>query len=398
MLESPSPVPFLEPDPRPALPDWARSASPSTALSPFGTPPEPPAPEGAALPWYEQPERDVRGGSGEASDSSRDPLTGEPFDRLQVLPEAGRRIYRKAFALAERQIRIEICVLEDPKILAGLRDALDRGVRVRAIVDRGKYEALEPERQNLAAEFVAAGGELHLSNPIFPRSFPKTILIDSKLLVYGSACLDSTTFAQYRDFALSSTDPTVLRTIRRLFANDWAYSAPVGQEPPAFNPTPPVEPPELLIAPRNAAAGLSDLYQKAERRLDVYTEELGNAALESELVAAVARGVIVRLITPVQVNGASEEQNRQHTASIQALSAVGVRVRTSGPLESFDAPYMHARAARVDGRFAYVGSISLSADSTTVNREMGLIEGDPTVVEQLGRQFVHDFRRLTPVV
>ena len=95
-----------------------------------------------------------------------------------MLPEDGRRIYREALALAEQQIRIEICVLEDPKILAGLRDALDRGVRVRAIVDRCKYEALEPERQNLAAEFVAAGGELHLSNPIFPRSFPKTILID----------------------------------------------------------------------------------------------------------------------------------------------------------------------------------------------------------------------------
>lgn len=259
--------------------------------------------EGSVVSWSVSPEGDGRGRRGVGADSSRDPLTGEPFDRLQVLPEDGRRIYRKAFALAERQIRIEICVLEDPKTLAGLRDALDRGVRVRAIVDRGKYESLPPERQNLAADFVAAGGELQLSNPIFPRSFPKTILIDSKLLVYGSACLDSTTFAQYRDFALASTDPTVLRSIRRLFANDWAYSAPVGQEPPPFNPTPPLQPPELLIAPRNAAAGLSDLYQKAERRLDAYTEELGNAALESELVAAVARGVRVRLITPGQVNG-----------------------------------------------------------------------------------------------
>lgn len=396
MLWSASPPPFLEPDPRSALPDWTRAP----AISPIGTPLEVPAPDGTALAPLPISERDFRsrGGRRDTSASSRDPLTGEPFDRLQVLPEDGRRIYRKAFALAERQIRIEICVLEDPKILASLGDALDRGVRVRAIVDRGKFKALEPERQNLAAEFVAAGGELHLSNPIFPRSFPKTILIDSKLLVYGSACLDSTTFAQYRDFALSSTDPTVLRTIRRLFANDWTYSAPVGQEPPAFNPTPAVAPPELLIAPRNAAAGLADLYQQAERRLDVYTEELGNAALESELVAAVTRGVRVRVITPVQVNGASEEQNNQHTASIQALVAAGVKVRTSGPLETFETPYMHARAARVDDRLAYVGSINLSPDSATVNREMGLIEDKPTVVKQLGRQFIHDYRRLAPVV
>lgn len=58
---------------------------------------------------------------------------------------------------------------------------------------------------------------------------------------------------------------------------------------------------------------------------------------------------------------------------------------------------MVARAALVDGRLAYVGSISLSPDSATVNREMGLIEDDPTVVEQLGRQCAQDFRRLTPV-
>ncbi|MCT0224300.1 phospholipase D-like domain-containing protein [Synechococcus sp. CS-1328] len=396
MLESASAASFLEPDPRLNGPDWARSSHVPAAAFPT---------EGTAVPLI---------GSGigiarselarpgleppEAADSSRDPITGAPFDQLQVLPQDGRRIYRKAFALAERQIRIEICVLEDPKILAGLRDALDRGVRVRAIVDRGKYGDLTAEQQNLAADFTAAGGELQLSNPIFPRSFPKTILIDSKLLVYGSACLDSTTFAQYRDFALASTDPTVLDTIKTLFANDWAYSAPVGQEPSPFNPTPPVQPPELLIAPRNAAAGMADLYQQAERRLDVYTEELGNAALESELVAAVNRGVRVRLITPVQVNGASPEQNNQHSASIAALVAAGVVVHTSGPVEMFSQPYMHARAALVDGRLAYVGSISLSPDSVTVNREMGLIEEDPTIVAQLGRQFVKDFRRLTPTV
>src|SRR5262245_52380271 len=64
---------------------------------------------------------------------------------LTVLPEDGRRIYLDAFGAAEREIRIEICVLEDPEILAALRAALDRGITVRVIVDRGKYEALASE-------------------------------------------------------------------------------------------------------------------------------------------------------------------------------------------------------------------------------------------------------------
>ena len=47
-------------------------------------------------------------------------------------------------------------------------------------------------------------------------------------------------------------------------------------------------------------------------------------------------------------------------------------------------------------KIALIRSISLSPYSATVNREMGLIEDDPTIVAQLGRQFVKDFPRLTP--
>ncbi|HEY3243528.1 MAG TPA: phospholipase D-like domain-containing protein, partial [Phycisphaerae bacterium] len=68
---------------------------------------------------------------------------------MTVLPEDGRGIYFEAFDAARREIRIEICVLEDPLVLQSLKRAIDRGVRVRVIVDNGKYEALAAERDNL---------------------------------------------------------------------------------------------------------------------------------------------------------------------------------------------------------------------------------------------------------
>ena len=70
---------------------------------------------------------------------------------LAVLPDDGREIYFEAFGAARREIRIEICVLEDPLVLQRLKEAIDRGVRVRVIVDHGKYEALPSEQVNLAA-------------------------------------------------------------------------------------------------------------------------------------------------------------------------------------------------------------------------------------------------------
>src|ERR1700747_1579119 len=95
---------------------------------------------------------------------------GVKLDRLTVLPDDGRELYFSAIDAATDRIRIEICVLEDPQILQHLQAALSRGVRVRVIVDRGKYSALDAEQQNLALYLTSAGGQLHLSNPVFPRS------------------------------------------------------------------------------------------------------------------------------------------------------------------------------------------------------------------------------------
>ena len=314
--------------------------------------------------------------------------------RLAVLPEDGRSFFTDAFASARQEIRIEICVLEDEALLRSLQAALHRGVRVRAIVDQGKYAGLSSERANLATYLTGAGGELHLSNPIFPRSFPKIILIDNREFLLGSACLDQTTFDSYRDFVHRSQSASEQRELARLFENDWAYSTPPGQSPPPYNPTPKLVSSRLMVAPVNAAVRMTRLYQQARKTLDVYTELLGNPTLESELVAAVRRGVRVRLIAPGTVNNGSEPIQQTQARSLAQLKAAGVVVRVSGPGFDYQHPYMHARAAIVDGRQAYLGSVSLSPDSITFNREAGMYLSDKASIRKLAEQFALDFNSL----
>jgi phosphatidylserine/phosphatidylglycerophosphate/cardiolipin synthase-like enzyme len=79
---------------------------------------------------------------------------------LAVLPQDGRKIYFEAFAAAQREIRIEICVLKDPQILQSLQQALNRGIKVRVIVDNGKYQNTPEEQINLATYLTGSGGEL----------------------------------------------------------------------------------------------------------------------------------------------------------------------------------------------------------------------------------------------
>jgi cardiolipin synthase len=314
---------------------------------------------------------------------------------LKILPEAGRADFLKAFAEARFRIRIEICVLEDPQILAGLQQAIERGVRVQVIVDNGKYQALPSEQTNLANYIVASGGELHLSNPIFPRSFPKVILIDDRQAIVGSACLDTTTFQQYRDYFLVTADRGLIRDLSALFENDWRYSAVVGAESPPFNPTPRKFRPNLAIGPVNAASKLTALIQSARKRIDVTSELLGNAALESELIAAAGRGVAVRLISPLCVNGATNEIQALQNASLRKLKDWGVEVHVTGPDQSFQRPYMHARTMLVDGLRLYIGSISFSPDSTTFNREVGLFLSETQSVRTYRSRFEQDFASIS---
>jgi phosphatidylserine/phosphatidylglycerophosphate/cardiolipin synthase-like enzyme len=314
-----------------------------------------------------------------------------------VLPEDGREIYFEAFDAARREIRIEICVLEDPLVLQSLKQAIDRGVRVRVIVDHGKYEALPSERVNLAAYLTGAGAELHLSNPIFPRSFPKVILIDGRYAIIGSACLDATTFAQYRDYAYVSGEPGIVKDLSRLFENDWRHSAHPGQSFPTYNPTPAIMRPDLIVSPVNAAYRLVSFIQKVERTLDVTSELLGDPTLESELAAAAAKGVRVRLIAPEIVNGATRDIQQLQLSSLSALKAAGLHIHVTRPPESPESPYMHARTAVADGKRAYLGSISLSPDSTTYNREVGVILDDTHFVRRLQNQFEIDFNSKSQV-
>ncbi len=310
---------------------------------------------------------------------------------LVILPQDGRTVYFEAFAVAKKEIRIEICVLDDPLILQSLQQALERGVHVRVIVDHGKYESTPEEQENLAKYLTGSGGQLHLSNPIFPRSFPKVILIDDCDVLISTACLDSITFAQYRDYTYVSNAHNYIKALSELFENDWVFSAEPGQSFPTFNPTPAITLRNLIISPVNASAQLVSFIQKAECTLDVTSELLGNPTLESELAAAVARGVRVRLISPEIVNNADQPIQELQLSSLRKLAAAGVHVHVTRLPESKQCPYMHARTAVADGKRAYLGSISLSPNSSTFNREVGRIFHSRHVVDKLQKQFKTDY-------
>lgn len=186
----------------------------------------------------------------------------------------------------------------------------------------------------------------------------------------------------------------LVRDLSALFENDWQYSAPPSGTFPPYNPTPPIKSKDLLISPVNAADRYVGFVQAAKSSLDVTTELLGNPTLQSALVAAAKdRGVRVRLIAPLLVNAPAPGQQALQNASLAMLASIsGIEVRVTVDPQTAETPYMHARTAVRDGKTLFLGSISYSVESTTANREVGLIIKDRGAVRRVQERFDLDWR------
>jgi cardiolipin synthase A/B len=313
-----------------------------------------------------------------------------PLDKapsLFIEPQAGRAPIIQAINAARFEIRLGICNLSDPQIGAALAAAVGRGVNVEVIVDHNDYYD-KPDEQAELATLMAEGVSVHLSNAVFPQSFEKELVIDQRQVLIMTMCLTPMTFIDSRDYGIVLDNPGIIREVTSVFDTDWAYSAAPGQATPPYNPTPALRSPNLIWGPTDATEKLSQLIQSAHHTIDVTSELLGDPYLEGQLIAAVHRGVQVRLITPLNPIGAPS-----NAPDVAFLTSEGVNVRVT--VDQYPPPgalpYMHAKTMIIDGRVAYLGSIDLVTAERSEDRELGIEFRLPRLVRQMSAQFRSDW-------
>jgi phosphatidylserine/phosphatidylglycerophosphate/cardiolipin synthase-like enzyme len=318
------------------------------------------------------------------------PLPNAPA--LFIEPQAGRAPILQAINAARSEIRLGICNLSDAQIGDSLAAAAARGVNVEVIVDRADYDAKPPEQQEVAS-LLARGVKVHLSNPAFPQSFEKELVIDRSRVEIMTMCLVPQTFEDTRDYGLVLSTPAVIREVTAVFDNDWAFSAPPGQPTPPDNPTPALRVANLTWGPNDATSKLSRMIQSARRTIDVTSELVADPFFEGQLIAAAHRGVQVDLICPV---GTREGTDNSPAIGLLASQGVNVRVTPDPSPPPGSPPYMHAKSIVVDGRTAYVGSIDLETTERSQDRELGIILRQRPILAQLSSQFRADWSTSQP--
>jgi phosphatidylserine/phosphatidylglycerophosphate/cardiolipin synthase-like enzyme len=279
--------------------------------------------------------------------------------KLMIQPEAGLVPVVQAIKKARRTIDIAIFRLNRTEIETALGAAVQRGVKVRALVahtNRGGEARLRKLEQRL----LAAGVMVSRTADDLVKYHGKYLLIDDSLHLLGFNYTTADT-TRSRSFGVQTRDRNAVRDALRLFECD------LTRQTYQASPRSP-----LVVSPDNARETLLQFVRGARRHLAIYDARLQDTTFLNVLRQHIDAGV------QVQVIGRAPRLDP------------GTHVRMLKDLR------LHVRAVIRDGTRAFVGSQSLRRLELDRRREVGLIITNPSVTRRMLEIFQRDWESCAP--
>jgi len=276
--------------------------------------------------------------------------------RLLVQPDDGATSLVKAIQGARTSIDILIFRFDRKDIERALLNAVERGVRVRALIaytNRGGEKNLRA----LETRLLGAGVIVARTSDALLRYHGKMIIIDGRdlyLLAFNFTYVD---MDRSRSFGVIAKDRKLVQEAEKLFEADMQR-----QE---YTPTSA----SFVISPLNARQELSAFIKATKKELLIYDPAVTDLEMVSLLNERIKAGVNVQIV------GRGKLPARKLT-----------RLR------------LHTRTMVRDGADVFIGSQSLRRAELDKRREIGLIFRDPKIALRLTRIFNEDSEGIQPAV
>ena len=275
---------------------------------------------------------------------------------------------------AKKSVDVTMYELTDPIMVDDLIADQRRGVQVRVILDTNR----EASRNAPAFDALEAGGvKVTWADKSYEATHQKTITVDRAESLILTGNLTSGYYTTTRDFGVFDTDPQDVTAIEAVFNADFAH-----------RPVEPSDGADLVWSPGSQAQMLA-VINGAKHSLSIENEEMGDPEIESAIVAAAERGVKVEVTMT-----ADSAYDGAWTAIVRAGGHVHLYADASWDL------YIHAKTTIADAGFntrrIYVGSINFSSASMYLNRELGVITTEATIVNEVEKVVTSDYSDCTP--
>lgn len=287
---------------------------------------------------------------------------------LLVFPDQSHSAVYSFINSATSSIDVTIYELRDTTAVNDLVNRQKAGVKVRVILD-GAHTSVNGSAFNT---LKAAGAGVTYSSTRFVYTHQKTITVDAAKSLILTGNLDSTYYADDRDYGVFDTDSADVAAIEKVFDADFAKTAVT-----------PSDGDNLVWSPTDSQSRLLGLINGAQHSLDVEQLEFSDTALVDAVVAAAERGVAVRVVGM---------DPSSYTSQFRSVVSAGGQVVTYSSSRGL---YVHAKAVVADKGTTtakvFAGSENFSDNSLNNNRELGLIINDTTVLNGVESTFSTDF-------
>ena len=273
--------------------------------------------------------------------------------KLLVQPGAGLQPITDAIRRAKKTVDIAVFRLNRKEVETALGQAVQRGVKVRALIahtNRGGEDRL----RKLEERLLALGVTVSRTGDEFVKYHGKYLIVDNALYVFGFNYTKAD-LSKRRSFGVVTRDRRAVSDATKLFDCD------VGRQPYDGTSTS-----SLVVSPETSRAVLTKFIKGAKRRLAIYDARLEDPECIKLLRQKAEAGVQVEVL-----------------GKAAKLSAAEVR-----SLKGLD---IHVRAIIRDGTHAFVGSQSLRKLELDRRREVGVIIRNPSVARQMLDVFETDW-------
>jgi phosphatidylserine/phosphatidylglycerophosphate/cardiolipin synthase-like enzyme len=240
--------------------------------------------------------------------------------------------------------------LEDTTAVNDLIALKNKGVTVRVVLDRQH----QSDNSSAYNALKGAGVGVVWSPSAFVYTHQKTITVDGARSLILTGNLTSQYYTTSRDYGVFDDDTRDVASIEKVFGADYAGTSVT-----------PTDGDHLLWSPTDSRSRLLSVINGATAKLDVEELELSDSAVVNAIVARAKAGVAVRVVLETPSSYASE---------VSAIKAAGGTVVGYSDPNGF---YIHAKAMVADYGLSTqkveAGSMNISSNSLSNNRELGLI-------------------------
>jgi len=297
---------------------------------------------------------------------------------LIVLPDDSPKEFLKAIAKAKESLRIKMFIFSDPAMRNAVIAAHKRGVKVRVMLNPVRRDGTGENKATREA-LLAAGVEVMDSNPKFPVTHEKSMVVDSKIAFINSLNWDTENLEETRDYSIRTKHAHEVQEVIDGFEADWHRHH--------FDPG---EGAHMIWAVGNARERIARLIDGAKHSLCLQHERYQDPVILERLVRAKMRGVDVRVMARAP-HKLKEKKLLEGVEGMRVLDDVGIKVHKLHHMK------LHAKLVMADGKRAIVGSVNLAPGSFDERRELAIEVDDRKIVRRLGRVLEHDWKHSRPI-